>query len=116
MWQGPIEQREWLRTLNKTWSRASESGHEPISVASCGIFRNLDRPTPSHVTSVCYSRNLRIEFHDGFTDDLSPWRRVGEGLSPPGPVAGTGEGAGCVPRLWLGSFQLLSSTRRERES
>lgn len=55
----------------KTWFIGKQSGHEPICVASRGIFWVLDRLTPSHVTSVDYYSNLRVEFHDGFTDGLA---------------------------------------------
>lgn len=54
------------------------------------------------MTSVGYYSNLRIEFHDGFTDDLGPWRRVGEKAFAAGPQLRVPARALTVPRLWLG--------------
>lgn len=86
------------------------SGHEPIYVASRGIFGTVDRPTPSHVTSVGYYSNLRIEFHDGFTDEMArgdesvrAFRRRPQLRVPAKALS--------VPRLWLGTFWVSRVSR-----
>lgn len=89
----------------KTLVIGKRSGHQPIYVASRLNFWVLDRPTPSHVTSVRYDCNLRVEFHDGFTDDLA---RGDESVRSfrRRPQLRVPARALTVPRLWLGTLSL----------
>lgn len=53
-----------------------------------GLLGSLIDLLPPHVTSVGYDSNLRIEFHDGFTDDLARGDESVRKPSPPGPSCG----------------------------